>query len=801
MTKPLSADTLRWICDPESIPFASTDEIDPLPGVVGQEAALEALRFGLMCDAPGQNVFVRGLTGTGRMTLVRQTLEDLRTAQNAAPTPPEERPAFCYVHNFSSPDQPRLITLRASEARTFKRRVRELAEYVRDELGDALNEPHVKAEREELERRRQDEIERLTAEFQKELLAAGLDLAQIQRGPMTLPVIVPRVEDKPVSPEEFERLYAAGTVSEEEYEGYREKRRSFQKRLGDINNQVRLIQRQGNEEIRSMVTESARQMLAFHVDTLREDFPGDDVGRFLDEVLRDILEIRLFEEEDFEPVNLYGVNVLLDDSSEGQPIIEENNPGLTRLLGSVEREWGPQGPEHSDYRMIRPGSLLRANGGFLILDARDVLSEPGAWKILTRTLRTGFLEIVPAELGMSFFRPSLKPEPIPVKVRVILLGDSWLYHALGGDDDFVQLFKVLADFDNVIDRETENVHQYGRVLARIASEEGLPAFDRTAIAAIAEHGARVAGHHGKLTARFGRMADIAREAAFLARQASDGEVQASHVIEAVRRTKERASLPARRFREHLRDGTINVMTSGEVVGQINGLAMIHAGPITYGFPARITATISAGNSGLINIEGQAAMSGSIHTKGFYILGGLLRHLLRVDHPLAFSASLAFEQSYGGIDGDSASGAESCCLLSALTGIPIRQSLAMTGAIDQHGRIQAIGGATEKIEGFFDTCVDYGLDGTQGCIIPQANVGDLMLRADVVEAAREGKFHVYAVSHVREALEVLTGVPAGEPDEDGVYPEGTLLGRAVEKTTEYWRKSLQRPMPVEDADED
>ncbi len=483
---------------------------------------------------------------------------------------------------------------------------------------------------------------------------------------------------------------------------------------------------------------------------------------------------------------------MCNEPGNGAPIVEEGSPSLVNLLGSVEPEWSLQGQPHMDYRGVRAGALLRADGGYLILDLKDMQTEAGAWRALMRTLRTGRLEIVPTDLGL--FRPAhvLKPEPIEVAVRVILLGDAMTYHQLNAlDPDFSEMFKVLADIDHEIDRDAASVAQYARVLAGVVRAEGLLHFDRAAVAALVEHGARIAARAGKLTARFGRLADIAREASFLARRQPAPLVDAGHVREAVRRSKRRASLPSRKFQELVNRGTIQLEISGAVVGQINGLAVMVSGPLTYGFPARITATIGAGRAGLINIEGRAAMSGAIHTKGFHILGGLLRHLLRTDHPLAFSASIAFEQSYGGIDGDSASGAEMCCLLSALTGVPIRQGLAMTGAIDQHGHVQAIGGVNEKIEGFYDACEYFGLDGEQGVIIPAANAGDLMLREDVVAACERGAFRVHAVASVGQALELLTGVAAGVPV-DGVYPEGTLLRMAVERAGEFWRKTLASP---------
>jgi predicted ATP-dependent protease len=374
---------------------------------------------------------------------------------------------------------------------------------------------------------------------------------------------------------------------------------------------------------------------------------------------------------------------------------------------------------------------------------------------------------------------------------VVLLGDPDLYHLLDAfDRDFPYLFKVLADFDSSLPCEESTVSDYAGVIARIAREEELPPYSGQAIAALAEHGARIAGRSDRLTTRFGRLADIAREGAFIARKAGRELVERAEIEEAVRLTKRRADLPSRRFRRAIREGTIRIATTGAVVGQVNGLAVIHAGPLTYGFPTRITATIGPGTAGTINIEREAELSGSIHTKGFYILGGLLRHLLRTTHPLAFSASIAFEQSYGGIDGDSASAAEMCCLLSALTGVPIRQDRAMTGAIDQHGHIQPIGAANEKIEGFYDVCQELGLTGEQAVIIPRANVIDLMLRIDVVEACRRDQFHILAVDTIEEAIELFCGVPAGVRREDGTYPPGTLLATAVERAHEFWRMAKE-----------
>ena len=381
----------------------------------------------------------------------------------------------------------------------------------------------------------------------------------------------------------------------------------------------------------------------------------------------------------------------------------------------------------------------------------------------------------------------LKPQPIPLNLKVILIGEPGLYQMLDlTDPDFEHMFKVLADFDTTIPRDRTGVNYYAGVLARLAQQESLLPFERSGVLAMAEHGARVAGQQDRLTTRFGRLSDVAREATYLAARESQPAVSRDHVYDAIRRGRHRADLPARRYRKNITDGSIRVQTEGRAVGQINGLAVIQSGPLTYGFPSRITASIGVGTSGTVNIEREAELSGAIHTKGFYILGGLLRNLLRTTHPLAFSASIAFEQSYGGIDGDSASGAEMVCLLSSLTGQPIRQDLAMTGAIDQIGNLQPIGAATEKIEGFFAVCHDIGLTGTQGVVIPQANAGDLMLNPELLEVCGADRFHVYAVDTIHEALELFTGVPAGRPDADGKYPEGTLLQMAQAHARAYWQ---------------
>ncbi|MGB2985826.1 MAG: ATP-binding protein [Phycisphaerae bacterium] len=785
--KPLPFEAVRWHCDPSALPFGSTKEVEPMVGVVGQDDAIEALRFGLETNAPGQNVFVRGLTGTGRMTILKRMLEDIQ------PTCPLALDR-CYVHNFGQPDRPRLITLPRGKGEEFRGRIDKLIKFIRDDLAAALASESIKARQSALERTTQNEFEQATKPFEEALRSSGLGVVTLQAGPVAEPAILPLVDGKPIPLEEFDQLHTQGKITDEHHQAVHEGYENFKEQLPEIGEKVNEIRQNYQEAVRELLEKSARSILIQSVRRIEKDFDEPGARTFVSELIEDLVanHLAMLDKAD-EFTRLYRVNVVLKQGEDAAcPIIVENTPTIRDLLGTIDYEYVRDEEARSTHMGIRAGSLLRADGGYLILEASDLLSEPGAWKVLVRTLRTGRLEITPQERMLFWSSPALKPEPIDVHVKVILLGASDLYYLLDAyDPDFSQLFKVLADFDTTIPRDDRSIHEYARVLARIADEEELNPFDRSAVAMLVEHGARIAAQAGKLTARFGRLADIAREASFVAGKANRTRVNDDDVRQAVRRSKRRADLPARRFREFVANGTIRVQTEGEAVGQINGLAVMHAGPLMYGFPARITATIGPGRAGVLNIEREAALSGAIHTKGFYILGGLLRWLLRTDHPLAFDASIAFEQSYGGIDGDSASGAEICCLLSALTNVPLRQDLAMTGAIDQVGNILPVGSVNEKIEGFFDACRDINLTGTQGVIIPQANAGDLMIREDVVDACRDGTFRIYAVQTIHEALEVLTGTPAGRRAPDGRYPEKTLLALAVDKARDYWTKAAER----------
>ncbi|MFT4541535.1 MAG: putative ATP-dependent protease [Planctomycetota bacterium] len=779
----ISTADLRRRCEPSELPFTTTTEVEPLHPVTGHEDAVDALRFGLATRAPGHNIYVRGLVGTGRERMVRRILEEI------SPSCPQGAD-LCYVHDFRRPMQPRLVKVPHGRGNEFRDIVADFASFIAGELSQKLNSDALQEQRQVLDTNLASTLNEIGGPFEAEIEKAELKLVSVQVRGENQAAIVPFIDGKAAGPEDLVKLRESGRLDAAKIAELAKLVAEYGKRFEDISRKMLEARDQHRQALAALFQDEAKRLLRFRVAEIETRFPIEPVRIFLAEVIDDVIRRRLGHESDEDSWRTYEVNVLVHHEPDaGCPIIIENTPSIENLLGSIQPRVTSQGLARADHLMIRAGSLVEANGGFLVLEARDLMSEAGAWKSLMRCLRTTRVEIGQQASPHGTPRSLMKPEPIEIDAKVILIGDPGLYGALdSADQDFPHQFKILSDFQSHIPRDEQGVRRYAGALSRLTREEQLPDFEHSAVAMLVEHGSRVAGRQDRLSLRFGRLTDIAREGAYISRQDGRELVVAADITEAIRRGRRRADLPARSFHSNIHRGIINVQSTGAVVGQINGLAVVHAGPLAYGFPSRITATIGAGSAGAINIERESQLSGAIHTKGFYILGGLLRHLLKTPHPHAFSASIAFEQSYGGIDGDSASGAEMCCLLSALTDTPIQQNFAMTGAIDQHGRIQAIGAANEKIEGFFDICSEAGLTGDQGVLIPKANVGDLMLRHDVVEACENGQFHVLGIDSIQQALEILTGVEAGERSEDGTYPAGSLLAKAVEQATCYWEQA-------------
>jgi len=757
--EPLDAAALRWSCERPS--FRDTRDVEPAKGVVGQEHATEALRFGLAVDAKGHNVFVRGEAGTGRLTLVREVLANV---QPESPVGVDR----LYVLDPESSDSPKLISVAPGTGRRLKERIDELIRFVREDLVDLAQTESLIDRTHELESKADAEVARITGPFEAAIAEAGLAVVTVEdEDGDEQPAVVPVLDGEPVHAQQLGALVVSGAMTAEQAQTLREVVDLRTQELRRLSVQVTRIRKRTHHRVQRLVREEVQAVLKDAVADLRRDVP--EVRSWLDQVVEEVARILPVLRENPEICDRYKANLLVArDPSARRPTVLVTNPTFQSLVGSVDSPG--EGLPHLG---IHAGSILEADGGCLVLDANDIINEPGAWSALTRTLKSGLLDLSPQDPpGTTQRAPGVKPEPIPVNVKVVLIGTPGVYYGLdAADDDFAELFKVLADFDDVIPRDRTGQKRYAQVIASLAKRGGLPPFTSNAVAALCEQGARIAAERGKLTARFGRINDVAREAAFIARRRQVDKVHREDVEDALMAAVRRADLPGRRFRERVADGNWRIDTKGRVVGQINGLAVIHAGPQVYGFPSRITAAVGPGIEGAVHVEREAELSGQIHTKGFYILKGALRHLLANEVPLLFDASITHEQSYGGIDGDSASGAELCAMVSALTGLPANQGLAMTGAIDQLGNVLPIGAANEKIEGFFDTCAAMGLTGDQGVLVPSANAGDLELRRDVVEACRAGKFAVYAVDHIRQALGLFLCDDPSQPDIDDIVTRG------------------------------
>ena len=765
--KRVTPDQLRWTCP--KLSFNDTGDITPATHIVGQEAAHEALCFGLSVDAKGHNVFVRGHAGTGRLTLVKEVVDQvtLQTPQGLD---------HLYVLDPDRADTPMLISVAPGTGRALKERIDELIRFIREDLVDLSQTEQLLDRTFELEQRANEEMRTHTEPFEASLAEEGLVLVSVEdEDGDEQTVVALMVGEDAVSVDQLPALVATGAMTREDAVRLRAAVEQRSQELRRLQVKVTRIRKRTQHKLQRASRGAVAQVLKDAVADLRREVP--ETREWLDKVVAEVSKVLPMLRENAELVERYRANLLVERDPNGpRPFVLVTVPTFQSLVGSVDVP--NDQPPHLG---IHAGALLEADGGYLVVEAADLVSEPGAWAALTRTLRSGLLELAPQDPPGTTQRSShIRPAPIPVNLKVVLIGDPAIYYALDeADDDFALLFKVLADFDDVLERDAAAIKKYVEVIAGMAQRGKLPPFTAGAVSALVEHGVRVASEEGKLTARFGRIADIAREGAFLARARRVEQVHRQDVEKAVHAGRRRADMPGRRFRERVASGAWRIETRDRRVGQINGLAVIQAGPLVYGFPSRITATVGPGTDGAVHVEREAQLSGQIHTKGFYILQGLLRELLDNTHPLVFDASITHEQSYGGIDGDSASGAELCALMSALTRIPARQGLAMTGAIDQFGHVMPIGAVNEKVEGFFDTCAAGGLDGTQAVIVPAANVADLMLRRDVAEACRADRFAVYGVDHIEQALELFLELPVAE-----------IVAKATERAEQLW--AVSRP---------
>jgi lon-related putative ATP-dependent protease len=786
---------LRWQCDPDGLGFKTTEQAPTCTQIVGQRRAVDALRMGLGIKGDGYNIFVSGPVGTGRTTTVKSLLEEVEKDK----TVPDDK---CYVNNFVDSDQPRLICLPAGRGRGFQKEMDELVEHL------VKNIPMV-FESDSYERQKTDIVENFKAksttrarEFERKVGEAGFALIQAPAG---RPELVPLVDGKPSSLADLSAAAEEGRATKEYYQKVADKFRVLQDELNAIIKEMRGNERAARAALNELERNTVSPVVKDRLSEIREHFKNDAVNAYLEEVEEDILDDpgRFKEKPQPEtplpfmmpvgdPFQEFRVNVLVDNTDEkSAPIIFETSPSYKNLFGTVERIWDRSGQWRTDFSKIKAGSILRADGGFLVMNALDLFLEPGVWPTLKRTLRNRSVEIQNYDPYAMLSLSAIKPEPIPIDVKVILIGDSEVYEILyAGDDEFSKLFKVRADFDWEMKMTPDSVSQYAGLIKTLTDRAELRPFDGTGVAAVLEFGARLAGRKGRLSTRFNQVGDVLKEADYWAAEEGSKTVKAEHVDKAIAERIDRANLLEEKIQTMIDEGLMLIDTQGAVVGQVNGLAVYDTGEHTFGKPSRITAKVAVGSSGIINIEREAQLSGKTHDKGVLILSGFLRDRFAQDKPLAMSASVCFEQSYGGIDGDSASSTEVYALLSALADLPIRQDLAVTGSVNQKGEVQPIGGVNQKIEGFFDVCKARGLSGTQGVLIPVQNVGDLMLRKDVVAAVKQGKFWIYSVTTIEEGIEMLTDTPAGERDAKGKYPPDTVYGKADQRLVqlaERWRE--------------
>ena len=784
----LRPEQLRRRLDPALLPFETTAEVEPLQGTVGQPRALSALEFGLEIPTDGYNLYVAGRPGSGRESTVRRYLEHYARQR---PIPPD----WVYVHNFVDPEQPVAIALPAGLGSQFAREMDDFVRAAQQAIPRAF-------ESEEYDRRRRKVVE--TLEQQREQLWAAVQAFAEQRGfalqatPAGV-ISVPTFQGRPIAPETFERLPAPVR------DDLARKGEEIQERIADTLREVRRLEKQAAERLRQLDREVAlfavgslfddlRERYAEHpavltyLEQLREDLP-DHLHDFFPPPVANlpapIAQLQVLQQQ--EHLARYRVNVLVDNSAlQGAPVVFERNPTYYNLLGRIDYR-AAFGAMVTDFSQIRAGALHRANGGFLVLNLADVLRNPFSWDGLKRALVTRMLAI--DNLGAQLLSPvptaTLRPLPIPLDVKVVLIGTPLLYYLLSAlDEDFEELFRVRADFAPEMEWDEQHALEYAAFISRCVREGGLRHFDRGAVARVVEYGARMVEHQGKLSLQLLEIGNLVAEASYWAGKAGRELVIAEDVERAIGHKEYRSNLVEERVRELIAEGTIQIETEGTRVGQINGLSYIQLGDHAFGRPVRVSAQVSLGRGALVSIEREIALSGPIHSKGFLILSNYLAGAYAQDFPLSISASITFEQAYEEVEGDSASSTELYALLSALSGLALKQGIAVTGSINQHGEIQAVGGVNQKIEGFYAVCTGKGLTGEQGVIIPAANTRHLMLKDEVVEAVRRGQFHIWTVQTVDEGIEILTGVSAGQRGPDGQYPEGTVHRMVSDRLRAY-----------------
>ena len=787
----LKSSQVRRVIDSQSLRHLAEDPIPRSSPIIGQERALKALHFGLDIRDSGFNIYVSGLPGTGKLTAVMGLVKEEAAARS---TPFD----WCYVNNFKDQGQPRRLRLPAGRAIQFRADVKTLVLEIRQSLLRIFESEQYTEERKAITDAVEEKQHALFAEITKKAAAKSLVIKQTTWEVITLPM----VDGKAMSEKAFDEL------DSEEQQRLLKKQLEFQDEVKEGIRESRMLEKEANDALRELEQRVARRTISNSADDIEASYADvPEVLFFLTEIKEVVLDnlteflpqekestgiAALLQGQGSSFLDKFEVNVLIDHTETiGAPVIFEQNPTYNNLFGRVEKE-SNMGMLYTDFTLIRQGSLHRANGGYLILHVEDLFHNLFSYDGLKRALKNKEIVIEEAgeQLGWMTSR-TLKPEPIPLDVKVILTGDPMYYHLLWQHDpEFRELFKVKADFDSSMDCNDSTIRQYAGFIHALATKEQLPRPDETALARIIEAGCRMAEDQNKLSTRFGILSDLIREAAHYVREERSDRMNGTHVNRAIQEKAYRSGMLEQKLNEMVQDGQLRLDTEGECIGQINGLSVIDLGDVSFGRPNRITCSVHLGKEGVIAIEREARLSGKIHTKGVMILSGYLTQCFNQEDPVSLTASIVFEQSYSEVEGDSASCAELMVILSALSGVPIRQGIALTGSINQKGEVQAIGGVNEKIEGYFEVCRLLGLDGSQGVIIPASNVRNLMLKEDIMKAVEEGKFSIWSVDRVEQAVEVLTGRSAGAPDQPG-----TVYFMADQTLKSYARRSRESAAKV------
>jgi lon-related putative ATP-dependent protease len=793
----------RLRVDPREIPFGGTAQAQPSENIIGQDRAIRALEFGLTVSGRGFNIYVAGPPGIGKRTSVRGFVEELAAQE---PTPDD----WCFVHNHQEPYEPRAVRLSAGRGREFRKDIDELREFIRRDIPQVFESDEYSQQREQTLADIQQQGQNVNQEIREKAQEKGFVLQQSLMGTALVPV----KDGNPLRDEELQQL------SEDERQDIEQRRQKLQEEINEIQKRYRRLDREAREKVRELDRNVVLRRIEGLVDDLKEKYAGNDqIEHYLEDAQEDVidnidtLKNSSEQEDDRMPAQAkqhveaakeqffskYQVNVVVDNARRrGAPVVAELNPSYNNLVGRIEKEM-EMGALSTNFTLVKPGALLQANGGYLVLNVEDLLRNPYSWEALKRGLRSDELRIeeMQEQLGMMSIK-TLRPQAIPLNVKVVLIGSPQIYQLLHElDPDFQELFKVKADFDVEMPNSADNTRSFVSFLASTVNREGLPHLDAAATAKMLEQAARRAEHKHKISTRFGEISDLLQEAAHWTDRRGGREIGAQDVQHAVEEKVYRSSMIKDKIVELFEEETLLIDTDAAVTGQVNGLSVMQVGDFSFGRPNRITASVAVGRDGVLDIEREAKLGGPIHNKGVLILTGFLSRTFARRSALSMSARLVFEQSYQGVEGDSASSAELYALISALAAVPARQGIAVTGSVNQNGDVQAIGGVNEKIEGFFDVCSVKGLTGSQGVLIPEANVHNLMLREDVADAVEAGDFHIWSIGRVEEGVSVLTGEAVGSSDESGRFPQGSLFARVAD-TLESFQEALRETPPERSA---